>query len=34
MLDFFYIAITVGFFAVAILYVRGCDRLMGPTENE
>jgi hypothetical protein len=34
MLDIFYLAITFAFFAVAIAYVLGCDRLMGPSENE
>lgn len=29
MLDLVFIAVTALFFAVAILYVRGCDRLKG-----
>jgi hypothetical protein len=27
MLDVVFVAVTVGFFALSILYARGCDRL-------
>jgi hypothetical protein len=32
MRDVLFIAIVVGFFAIAAAYVRGCARLIGPDE--
>jgi hypothetical protein len=31
MLDLLYVALTVGFFALMLGYVRGCERLGRPT---
>jgi hypothetical protein len=33
-LDVFFIAIVVAFFSLAALYVRGCARIIEPTEDE
>jgi len=33
MLDILYLGITVVFFAIAIAYVRGCDRLLGGSDE-
>ncbi len=30
MADVVFIAILVGFFAVALLFVKGCERIIGP----
>lgn len=32
MADLIYVGITVAFFAVAGLFVAGCDRIIGPDE--
>lgn len=29
MSDFIYIAVTIGFFAIAIAYTHGCEKLRG-----
>jgi hypothetical protein len=34
MLDVLYLAITVAFFAIAIGYVRGCEKLHGGAIDE
>lgn len=32
--DFLYIAITVALIAISVLFVIGCDRIIGPDEQE
>lgn len=32
MRDVVYVAITIGFFALAALFVRGCTRIVGPDD--
>lgn len=31
--DFAYVAIIIAFFALAALFVRACDRIIGPDET-
>lgn len=31
--DFAYVAIIIAFFALAALFVRACDRIIGPDEE-
>jgi hypothetical protein len=33
MLDVLFIAVVIGFFALAALYVRGCERIIEPSEE-
>lgn len=33
MLDLFFIATTIGFFAVTVAYVHGCERLRGGNDD-
>ena len=32
-LDLLYVAITIAFFEISIMYVRGCDHLMGGSDE-
>jgi hypothetical protein len=32
--DLIFVLLTVGFFALAALYVRACARILGPEESE
>jgi|KBSSwiStaDraftv2_1062776.scaffolds.fasta_scaffold734711_2 hypothetical protein len=34
MLDAIFITATIGFFAIAVAYVRACEKLRGGEENE
>jgi hypothetical protein len=33
MADLIFVAVTVAFFAICVLYVRACDRIIGPDET-
>jgi hypothetical protein len=32
MADFIFVAITIAFFGLSVLYVRACDRIVGPDD--
>jgi len=33
-LDVLFIAVVIAFFGIAVLYVRGCARIIEPSEDE
>lgn len=34
MADFVYLAIVIAFFGLCVLYVRGCERLIAPADDD